>query len=69
MSMIVAFIACDSLRGLRLLPIFLLEILFLLLGIWEFSLLNKLSILFELQELSEVLHKIRHILFDLTLIQ
>ena len=68
MSMTIAFIVHDSLRELRIIPIFLLKILFLLLGILEFSLLNKLSILFELQELSEVLNKTRHILFDLILI-
>ena len=69
MSMTIAFIARDSLRRLRIIPIFLLEILFLLPRIWEFSLLSKLSVLFKLQELSEVLNKIRHILFDLILIQ
>ena len=68
MSMTIAFIAHDSLRELRILPVFLLEILFHLPEIWKFSLLNKLSILFELQELLEVLNKIRHILFDLILI-
>ena len=68
MSMTVAFIARDFLRGLRLLPIFLLEIFFLIPRILEFSLLSKLSILFELQELSKVLNKICHILFNLILI-
>ena len=62
--MFVAFKAHDSLRGLRVLPIFPLEILLLLSKIWEFSLLSKLSIFLELQELSEILHKICHIFID-----
>ena len=67
--MSVAFEACDSLRGLRLLPIFPLEVLFLLSETLEFSFLSKFSILLELQEFSEILHKICHIFLDLILIR
>ena len=69
MSLSVALKAHDSLRGLRVLPIFPLKILFLLSEIWEFSLLSKLSIFFELQELSEILHKICHIFINNILIR
>ena len=69
MPMSVAFEARDSLRGLRLLPIFPLEVLFLLFETWEFSLLSKFSILLELQEFSKILHKICHIFLDPILIR
>ena len=69
LSMFVAFEARDSLRELRVLPIFPLEILFLPLEILEFSLLSKLSIFLELQELSKILHKICHIFIDNMLIR
>ena len=55
MSVSVAFEASDSLRGLIVLSISPLKILFLLSETWEFSLLSKLSVFLELQELSEIL--------------
>ena len=68
MSMSIAFEACDSLRRLRLLPIFPFELLFLLSETWEFSLLNKFSIVLELQEFLKILHKVCNIFLENILI-
>ena len=55
--MAIAFETHDSLRELRLLPIFLLELLPIILGGRELSFAERLPTVFHLQKLSEDAHE------------
>ena len=67
MSMIVAFVAHNSLRGLRVIPIFLLELLPIDFGGWKISFAERFPTVFHLQKFPEVLCKecylLLHIIF------
>ena len=60
---------CDFLGRLGLFPIFLLEILFLLSGIYEFPFIAKFPTVLELQKFSEILCKMDNVLLDYIIIR
>ena len=65
--MAIAFETHNSLKGLRLLPIFLFELLPVTLGGRELSFAEELPTIFHLQKFSEVLCKVCYVLLHIIL--